>query len=224
LIMGALRRQRKITSGETQSEFFNSVQAVDSNGQIIATYDKFHLVPFGEYLPGEKWLTPLGLRKIVAIPGGFTRGSGPQTLKAGTLPDFSPLVCYEIGFPGQVVDQNNRPGWIVNVTNDGWFGKTAGPYQHLAQARFRAIEQGLPIVRAANTGISAVIDPFGKIVNSIQLGTSGVIDVRLPKPRKPTVYTRYGNWASFAQIVGMLIILISLSTISNLPGRPGKRQ
>ncbi|VAV89746.1 Apolipoprotein N-acyltransferase / Copper homeostasis protein CutE [hydrothermal vent metagenome] len=224
LIMGALRRERKVTSGEAQNEFFNSVQAVDSEGKVVATYDKFHLVPFGEYLPGEEWLTPLGLRKIVAIPGGFTSGPGPQTLKAGTLPDFSPLVCYEIGFPGQVVDQNNRPGWIVNVTNDGWFGKTAGPYQHLAQARFRAIEQGLPIVRAANTGISAVIDPFGKIVDSIQLGTSGIMDVKLPNPREPTVYTRYGNWAAVAQIVGMLIILSSLSTVFGLFGMRGKRQ
>jgi len=224
LIMGALRRQRKIASGEAQNEFFNSVQAVDSEGQIVATYDKFHLVPFGEYLPGEEWLTPLGLRKIVAIPGGFEAGLGPQTLNVGPLPAFSPLICYEIGFPGQIVDQDNRPGWIVNVTNDGWFGKTAGPYQHLAQARFRAIEQGLPIVRAANTGISAVIDPFGKIVSSIQLGTSGVMDVKLPNPREPTVYTRYGNWAAFAQIVGMLIILSSLSTILGLLGRPGKRQ
>ncbi len=216
LILGALRREIKKSPNKTENIFFNSVQTVDSTGQVIATYDKFHLVPFGEYLPGEEWLTPLGLRKIVAIPGGFTSGSGPQTLRVGALPAFSPLVCYEIGFPAQIVDQNDRPDWIVNVTNDGWFGKTAGPYQHLAQARFRAIEQGLPVVRAANTGISAVIDPFGEIIKSIALGKAGIMDVTLPNPLSPTVFSRYGNWAAIVQIIGMLIILYSFSILEKL--------
>ncbi len=213
LIMGALRRQREITADGGKNQFFNSVQAISSDGQILATYDKFHLVPFGEYLPGEKWLTPLGLRKIVALPGGFTSGPGPRTLKVGTLPPFSPLICYEIGFPGQIVDPGNRPEWIVNVTNDGWFGKTAGPYQHLAQARFRAIEQGLPVIRAANTGISAIIDPTGNIIDSLELGTAGVIQARLPARLATTVYARFGELAAILQIVGMLIILAALSLL-----------
>jgi len=224
LILGALRRQRKITADGGKNEFFNSVQAVDSDGQIIATYDKFHLVPFGEYLPGEKWLTPLGLRKIVALPGGFSSGPGPKTLKVGTLPPFSPLICYEIGFPGQIVDRDDRPDWIVNVTNDGWFGKTAGPYQHLAQARFRAIEQGLPVVRAANTGISAIIDANGNIIESLELGKAGVIQSKLPARLPATIYARFGDLAAIAQIIGMLTILAGLLLLFQRFGLTGKRR
>ena len=222
LVLGALRRESTTTATGVENAFFNSVQVVDSDGKIAATYDKFHLVPFGEYLPGEEWLTPLGLRKIVAIPGGFNKGTGPQTLQIGTLPAFSPLICYEIGFPGQVVDPERRPDWIVNVTNDGWFGKTAGPYQHLAQARFRAIEQGIPVIRAANTGISAAIDSYGRIISTIGLGKSGVMDVVLPPPRPPTVFARYGDRAALLLIVGMLIIFIGLPGVLRSFRRAGK--
>lgn len=207
LLMGALRRERRSVDGG-KHRFFNSILAVDSDGRINAVYNKFHLVPFGEYLPGEKWLAPLGLRKIVAIPSSFNTGPGPQTLKVSRFPAFSPMICYEIIFPSQIVDQNNRPDWIVNVTNDGWFGKTAGPHQHLTQARFRAIEQGLPIVRAANTGISAAISPYGKVIKSLPLGKAGVFDIKLPKPLPKTIYARYGDYIALFLILGMLNILM----------------
>lgn len=223
LVMGSQRRERKLTPSGRQNRFYNSVLAVDSNGQVVGNYDKFHLVPFGEYLPGEKWLKPLGLRKIVALPGGFSSGPGARTLQIGKLPAFSPLVCYEIAFGNQVVDHNNRPDWIINVTNDGWFGKTAGPYQHLAQARFRAIEQGLPVVRAANTGISALIDPYGKIIKSLKLGKAGIFDAQLPKSIPRTVYARYGDLAAFGQIVSILMILTGLTNWSARVKKPGKR-
>jgi len=207
LLMGALRREQRPLEGGKR-KFFNSILAVNSDGRIDGVYNKFHLVPFGEYLPGEKWLAPLGFRKVVAIPASFSTGPGPQTLKIARFPAFSPLICYEIIFPSQIVDQNNRPDWIVNVTNDGWFGKTAGPHQHLTQARFRAIEQGLPIVRAANTGISAAINPYGKITKSLPLGRAGVFDLRLAKPLPKTFYARYGDLAALIQIIGMLIVMM----------------
>ena len=211
LVMGALRREKKPARKGKSRRFFNSIMAVNSDGQTMATYDKFHLVPFGEYLPAEKWLAPLGLRKIVAIPASFSTGPGPQSLKVGKLPAFSPLICYEISFSNNIVDHANRPDWIVNVTNDGWFGKTAGPHQHLTQTRLRAIEQGLPIIRAANTGISAMIDPYGRILKSLALGSAGVFDARLPKPIPPTLYARYGDLAAIVLIMAMVIVLASLS-------------
>ncbi len=156
----------------------NSLVALDAQGQITAQFDKFHLVPFGEYMPLPGWL---GLRKIT--PGGtdFSPGPGPVTMQVAGLPDFSPLICYEIIFAGNVTDGSGRAGWILNVTNDGWYGQTAGPYQHLAMARLRAIETGLPVVRVANTGISAIFDGYGRLWASLPLGQAGVIDSALPR-------------------------------------------
>ena len=220
LLLGALRRQKQVNPETNKRAFFNSLLTVDSNGKVIATYDKSHLVPFGEYLPAEKWLAPLGLRKIVALPASFSAGTGPKTFKIGQLPTFSAYICYEIGFSDELIGQNKRPKWIVNVTNDGWFGKTAGPHQHLAQTQFRAIEQGLPIVRAANTGISAMIDPFGNIVKSLALGQAGYFDVRLPQALPATIYARFGYWALIAQVA---LIWILFTAISRLFARPGRR-
>jgi len=211
LLMGAMRREGQGGAEAAKPRYFNSVMAINSDGRIDAIYDKFHLVPFGEYLPGEKWLAPLGLRKIVPIPASFSTGSGPRSLKIRGLPAFSPLICYEIAFSAQIINHDDRPKWIVNVTNDGWFGRTAGPYQHLEQARFRAIEQGLPVVRAANTGISALFDAYGNVIDSLPLGKTGVIDARLPKPIPPTIYARYGTSATILQILVMLNILMILA-------------
>lgn len=179
---------------DTLRHFYNSLYAVNSDGRIIATYDKFHLVPFGEYLPYRQWLSRIGLRKLTQLQGSFDTGPGPQTLALPGLPPVSPLICYEIIFADGVVERGERPGWIVNVTNDAWFGTSSGPYQHLSQVRLRAVEQGLPVARAANTGISAVIDPYGRIVAERALNTAGVIDARLPAALAPTPYARFGDW------------------------------
>lgn len=184
-LIGTLRRS-------SEQDFHNSLIALDEHGRVVAHYDKFHLVPFGEYMPFREYLnlTPIGL--AVSNMGDFTPGAGVMTLNVNDLPSFSPLICYEIIFPKQVARAgNDRPRWIVNVTNDGWYGQSAGPYQHFAIARFRAIEEGLPLVRAANTGISGVIDAYGRIVKHLELGRTGVVDTVLPEALPPTIYSRY---------------------------------
>jgi apolipoprotein N-acyltransferase len=211
LIMGAIRREKQ-PGGATQNyKSFNSVLAINRTGEVTAAYDKAHLVPFGEYLPAESWLKLLGVRKLVAIPGNFSSGPGSRTITVAGYPAFAPLICYEIAFPGAGVDKRKRPEWIANVTNDGWFGHTAGPYQHLAQAQLRAIEEGLPVVRAANTGISAVIDPFGRVIASLKLGQQGVVDARLPASLPQTFFSRYGNLVFLAEFISMLIMLSASS-------------
>ena len=188
VIAGALRAS---PPGTRPMRIWNSLVAIDDKARKIAVYDKAHLVPFGEYVP---------LRSVLAftqMTGGrfdFSRGPGPRTLSVEGLPPFSPLICYEIIFPGRVVGSGKRPRWLLNVTNDGWFGDSAGPYQHLAAARMRAVEEGLPVVRAANSGISAVIDPFGRVVQRLGLGRAGVVEAALPEPLpEPTVFARLGH-------------------------------
>jgi apolipoprotein N-acyltransferase len=198
LLMGSLRR--KSSSSTEPQRVYNSLFVLDGLGRIAAVYDKQHLVPYGEYLPLSGWLEPLGLRRLVTVPGSFDQGPGPQTLSTQGVAPFSPLICYEAIFPAEVVTAP-RPAWLLNVTNDGWFGFTSGPYQHLAQARFRAIEQGLPLVRAANTGISAVIDAHGRLLESLPLGSKGTIDANLPNPLPPTLYARFGDLAFFLMIL-----------------------
>lgn len=173
--------------------FYNSLYVVDASGAIAATYDKHHLVPFGEYVPLRHLLGRIGLRQLVQFQGSFDVGPGPTTLRLPGMPPVSPLICYEVIFPGEVVAPGDRPDWLVNITNDAWFGASAGPHQHFSQVRLRAAEQGLPIMRAANSGISAVIDPYGRVVKSLALDTRGVIDARLPAPLQPTLYARLGD-------------------------------
>ncbi|MDO8837487.1 MAG: apolipoprotein N-acyltransferase [Parvibaculum sp.] len=173
--------------------FYNSLYVVDSAGAIAAIYDKHHLVPFGEYVPLRHWLGAIGLRQLVQFQGSFDVGPGPVTLALPGVPPFSPLICYEAIFPGGVIAPGARPQWLVNITNDAWFGRSIGPHQHLSQARFRAVEQGLPLIRSANSGISALIDPYGRIVKSLPLDTQGVIDAALPAALQPTLYARLGD-------------------------------
>jgi apolipoprotein N-acyltransferase len=173
--------------------FFNAIQVIASSGVIIDTYDKSHLVPFGEYLPFESVLSRVGLHHFVHIPGGFEAGSMRKTLNAPGLPPIAPLICYEAIFPGEALPQEPgapRPGLMLNVTDDGWFGLTAGPYQHFSQARLRAIEEGLPLVRAANTGISAIVDPYGRILERLPLGAAGLLKGSLPQPIAAPVFAR----------------------------------
>lgn len=190
LVTGAARMEtRSRANGQQRANFFNSIQVIMRGGLILDIYDKVHLVPFGEYLPLAHFFDKLGIRQFVNIPGGFRRGTRHTILSLPGLPTAVPLICYEAIFPEEVaaaVDAGAaRPGFLVNVTNDAWFGHTAGPYQHLAEARLRTIEEGLPLIRAANTGISAIIDPYGRIEARLGLEEEGVVDGALPQKITP---------------------------------------
>jgi apolipoprotein N-acyltransferase len=162
---------------------------VIDGGAIGGVYDKWHLVPFGEYVPD--WL-PM---PIMVVPGGgFASGPGPRTLHIPGLPPFGALICYEAIFPGQIVDRRDRPAWLVNVTNDAWFGNSTGPRQHLAAARMRAVEEGLPLLRAANTGISAAFDAHGRELGRLNMQQTGTLTVALPAPLPETLFARLGLW------------------------------
>ena len=210
LITGGLRRDR---SAEGERRVFNSVMGFDGAGNLVLSYDKWRLVPGGEFLPLEWLLKPLGFRKVVTVPESFNAGHGPATLPVAGAPDAGFLICYEVIFPDGLIDAAHRPGWIVNVTNDGWFGRTSGPYQHLAQVQLRAIEQGLPVVRSANSGISAVVDPYGRVLQSLPLGERGVLDTALPRALDPTPYSRWGDLilVVFAGLAIALVVVLSLA-------------
>ena len=160
LITGSVRAP-DLPPGARITRAYNSIYVIDHDGSVLSVYDKLHLVPFGEYLPFQDWMEKLGFVQLTKVQGGFIPGMRRRTMEMPNAPRMLPLICYEAIFPGDVAARDDRPGWIVNLTNDGWFGISTGPYQHLQQARLRAIEEGLPLVRAANTGISAVIDPWG---------------------------------------------------------------
>ena len=166
LVTGTLRGDPP--QGEPE-RYWNSLAVIDPQARIVATADKFHLVPLGEYVPLRDVLGPF-VSKLTAGAGDFSAGPGPVTVQAPGLPPFSPLICYEVIFPGAVIDASNRPDWLLSVTNDGWFGRSPGPYQHFASARFRAVEEGLPLARAANTGITAMVDPFGRVIAALAAG------------------------------------------------------
>jgi apolipoprotein N-acyltransferase len=169
-------------------------------------------VPFGEYVPFH--LRELfDLSKVTPGSADFSAGPGPATLAVDSLPPFSPLICYEAIFPEEVVAAGRRPAWLLNVTNDGWFGISSGPHQHFISARFRAVEQGLPLVRAANTGISAVVDPYGRILGMLALGRSGVIDAPLPVALPETIYGRFGDLT----LLLLLLIAVPLVHLVNIP-------
>jgi apolipoprotein N-acyltransferase len=224
LITGAIRAP---DSRGVVNRAYNSIYVIGDDGSILSVYDKVHLVPFGEYLPFQDLLERLGLEQLTKVRGGFIPGERRQNQPAPGAPNFLPLVCYEIIFASDAVphsEQPNwlyrhlgryfdwpfvagngaRPGWLLNLTNDGWFGASAGPYQHFQQARVRAIEEGLPLVRAANTGISAVVDPLGRVVASLPLGVEGILDAPLPRPLAPTLYARLGDAPAGLMVLGGL--------------------
>lgn len=192
LITGAVRRANPPVDARGLPRAYNSIHAIDDTGRIFATYDKVHLVPFGEYLPFQDFLERQGLQQLTRMKGGFESGANRATLRLPGLPPVSPLICYEIIFPDAAAERTDRPGWLLNLTNDAWFGDTSGPRQHLQQARLRAVEEGLPVVRVANTGISAVIDPYGRILSQLALNERGVIDSGLPQALPATIYVRQG--------------------------------
>jgi apolipoprotein N-acyltransferase len=204
LMAGALRRV--FTPGE-KPKVFNGLTVVNGQGQVVANYDKHHLVAFGEYLPLRS-IIPASISKITSGEMDYSRGTGPATITVDHIPPFSPLICFEGIFSAQVVASGEpRPEWLLNITNDAWFGNSSGPYQHLQLARMRSVEEGLPLVRVANTGISAVFDAFGHEVARKPLQEKGVLDVSLPPAlQKATIFAKYGQ----------LIFLVLMVTIVGL--------
>ena len=208
LITGAARRE----DGNGPPRYFNSIEIVGRNGLSAQRYDKQHLVPFGEYVPFADLLERAHITQMVDIPGGFEAGSGRRILHVPGLPDAMPLICYEAIFPvelGDLLSGAERPGWLLNVTDDVWFGLTPGPYQHYAQARLRAIELGLPLVRDANSGISAVVDGLGREIAAAPLGVEGILDAELPVPLAPTWQSRFGS--AGAMLIGLAFLAAALA-------------
>ena len=214
MITGAMRAEPG-TAGNPYGKVYNSVFLIDENGEIIGAADKTHLVPFGEYLPLQKTLESFGLEQLTRLRGGFEPGAERATLTGRAAGAFLPLICYEIIFSGGIrqlsnVDHDNAQ-WIVNLTNDAWFGNTPGPWQHLRQSVVRAVEEGLPVIRVANLGISAVIDPYGRMRAVIGRAQRAVSESALPKPASPTVFSRYRHLPFF--------ILLALSVVIALFSR-----
>ena len=207
LLTGTLRRTpREDGPGPDGSayRYYNSLEALDQEGRVVARYDKFHLVPFGEYVPLR---SVLPVETIAPGRGDFSAGPGPLTLTLPHLPPASPLICYEAIFPNGVTEPDNRPSWLLNVTNDAWFGDSSGPYQHFESARMRAVEEGIPLVRAANTGISGVIDPYGRVIARLGLGKAGVVDSPLPQPISgATPFARHG-YLYIGILMGLVLAL-----------------
>lgn len=196
---------------DSQAHYWNSLLAIDPDGQVVASYDKFHLVPFGEYIPLQSWLQSwLPMGAIASNGVVFSAGPGNRTVMVEGFPAFSPLICYEAIFPGEVVDSSDPARWLLNISDDSWYGNSSGPYQHFAIARVRAIEEGLPLVRVANTGISGVVDPYGRILAQQPLGSAGVITASLPSPLQATLYARYGDLI-FLGMLGLVVVPMVLS-------------
>jgi len=187
---------RRTSINKATTKLWNSLHIVGPDAKILATYDKFHLVPFGEYVPFRKYLNNfLPLIKLTEGRVDFSSGPGQRTITVPGAPRVSPLICYEVIFSGAVTSSDKKdmpqPEWLLNITNDAWFGVSSGPYQHLAAAQLRAVEEGLPLVRVANTGISAVIDGYGRIQKASNLNERTYIDAPLPMPLKtPTVFSK----------------------------------
>ena len=198
LITGALRHDPNPTPGTAISpatRTLNSILVLDDQAKLVGAYDKIKLVPFGEYVPFDALLSAIGIQKLTHGRGSFAEGVSPRPLF--TVPGLPPalgLVCYEALFPGEIVQGAARPGVLINVTNDGWFGNTTGPYQHYYQSRVRAVEEGVPLIRAANNGISAVVDPYGRPLQTLGLNVRGVIDSPLPEALPPPLYAKVGDW------------------------------
>ena len=210
LLAGSIRRD--VASADCvgcPDRYFTSILVIDDTGKVMGRYDKWRLVPGGEYLPLSWLLEPLGFRKVVSLPESFDAGPGPSALDVPGLGRAAMLVCYEAIFPHRLLPDDRRPDIIVNVTNDGWFGQSVGPYQHFAQVRLRAVEQGLPVLRAANTGISAFVDSFGRIGPATTLGVQEIIESRIPQLVMPTPYSKAGDFT----LLGLILVIFTISGI-----------
>ena len=221
LITGAARVEEGPLKpdGRPTPLYFNAVQVLSSGGAILDSYDKVHLVPFGEFLPLQSFLEAIGVPRFVDVPGGFEAGTARRLLQVPGLPPVAAIVCYEAIFSGAVVPSDAsarglRPGLLLNLTNDAWFGFTPGPAQHFAQARLRAVEEGLPLVRSASTGISAIVDAHGRIRAMLPVGAENLIDGSLPGALAPTLFSRGGNAIPLTMIVACLICSLVLRRLS----------
>lgn len=190
----------------------NSLLVLAPDGSTPAWYDKSHLVPFGEYIPLRRYL-PEWIKPVANAIGTFEHGNGPSEIRLSGYPPFGSLICYEVIFPHQVTNPRSRPEWIINLTNDGWYGDSAGPRQHLVSTRLRAVEEGITIARSANTGISALISPYGTIIGQLSLNYSGILDLKLPKTRQVfTTFSKYGNIIALFWCFLNLILAFFLTT------------
>lgn len=197
---------------------FNSMLAFNKQGDIVSHYDKSHLVPFGEYIPLREYL-PSWIKPITNTITNFQAGSGPRSISINNIPAFTPLICYEIIFPSQVTDKQDRPEWLINLTNDGWYGDSSGPHQHLVSTVMRAVEEGLTTVRVANNGISAIITPLGEITAQMPLNYVGILDATLPqKLSVPTIYAHYGNIIPLC-LIALLLLTAIYSAIRTFSGK-----
>ena len=213
LITGAMRMEAAANSDE-QPKVFNSLYVINGEGETVAARDKVRLLPFGEFLPFQDFLENLGFQQLTRLRGGFAAGHQRSVVDIPGTPTFLPLICYEIIFSGRIQPGGDatgpQPKWIVNLTNDAWFGMTAGPYQHAHQAQVRAVEEGLPVVRAANNGISFVTDAYGRIEESLGLGQRGVVDSLLPVARASTPFRSMGNLPVLGMICLIMLVLLFL--------------
>ncbi len=208
LVLGA---ERATTTTDANAQrimtgVYNTLFVLSDEARIEARYDKMHLVPFGEYLPFPEFFRWLGAKHLTHHAIGFQAGALRAPIATKAAPPFSPLICYEIIFPGAVMPGVGAAGWMLNLTNDAWFGATSGPYQHLFQARVRAVEEGVPVVRAANTGISAVIDSYGRVIVQQSLNSSGIIDSALPVAISPPLYV----WIRALGAMPLLLLMLTL--------------
>lgn len=209
ILITGFPRYKKLDENKYQT--WNSMAVLDNTGNMIELYNKFHLVPFGEYIPLRS-LFGENIEKITHGMKDFTSGKGLRTLNIKGLPPTSALICYEIIFPSQVALNHNRPEAIINLTNDAWYGQSQGPYEHFEMARLRAAEEGIPVVRVANTGISGIIDAYGRVTTKTKLSEENVLDGQLPKATKATPYGKWGN-----VIPLLLILLITIAALIQKP-------
>ncbi|WP_377297555.1 apolipoprotein N-acyltransferase [Rhizobium sp. SGZ-381] len=205
LLAGVVRAEEAAPGEPTR--YYNSVYAIDSQGEIIAASDKVHLTPFGEYLPFQSFWDRLGISNIVEMPGGFTAGASRSLITLPSGQSFYPLICYEAIFPGEIGAEVARASALLNITNDAWFGNTPGPYQHFLQARLRAVETGLPLIRGANNGISAIINATGEVGNALDFDQKGVIDSTLSGASVPA-------WDNYTRETHFWLLILSMALIA----------
>lgn len=211
LIAGTLRLNGPLIRDGRKLDVFNSAIALKGDGRLLASYDKVHLVPFGEYLPWQETLEAMGLESLTRMRGGFAVGRSPRPLlNVPGLPPLGLLICYEVIFPDEIVVAGQRPGLLINLTNDAWYGTSTGPFQHFHQARVRSVEQGLPMIRVGNNGISGTIDARGRVLGKLGLDVVGALDTVVPRAVAPTIYAQFGDAAFFviliASVVGATIV------------------